>query len=92
MKRRSFLAVLMATPVFGRAQALPQTPEHIHTPTDGRGPRRALLDGVVVPRVVYADTELGIVKFHDDPPRLNAARTGVVEHVAYGRVEVVPLP
>ena len=62
----------------------------VHTPNDGRGTRRVLLDGVEQDRVVFADTERGIVRMCHAPfkvcPRRLVART----YKRRGKVEVLP--
>ena len=43
--------------------------DHIHTPQDGRGAREVLCDGRAIRRCVYADTELGVVRYAASPYR-----------------------
>lgn len=59
---------------------------HIHTPGDGRGRRRVLVDGREVKRVVYADTVTGEVRHFEDPIRLEGNEP--VVHTLHGQVEV----
>ena len=65
--------------------------DHIHTPDDGRGLRRVYLDGVALERVVYADTERGIARVYDDPPRISRRRECVISRKVRGVVTVEPI-
>lgn len=60
-----------------------------HWVADGRGERAVYLNGVKVARCIYADTERGIVRFHDDPPQIGPDDT-IVEHELHGTVAVYP--
>ncbi len=62
----------------------------VHTPGDGRGLRRVFLNGVEVKRAVFADTRNGVVRFHDDPPKVHKYRKRLIERTAHGDVVVVP--
>lgn len=62
----------------------------VHTPRDGRGPRRVLLDGREIRNVIYADTERGIVRFHEEP--LCVVGEEIVSRELKGKVEVEPCP
>lgn len=66
-------------------------PSHVHTPDDGRGPRRVYLNGTPIYRVIYADTLNGEVRFHSAPPQLDSPGEDFVEHTLYGVVTVEPL-
>lgn len=59
---------------------------HIHTPGDGRGRRRVLVDGREVKRVVYANTVTGEVRHYEDPIRI--VDDEPVTHSMRGHVEV----
>lgn len=61
---------------------------HVHTPSDGRGPRRVLLDGQVVEKVVYADTRKGVVRHYDTPVRLHKHGKRALQRTKHGKVEV----
>lgn len=65
--------------------------DHIHTPHDGRGHRTVLLDGVVVDRVVYADTELGFAVAMYDPPRPILGTDYADIYPLWGDITVKPL-
>ncbi|MFA4294426.1 hypothetical protein P2B08_17705 [Xanthomonas perforans] len=64
---------------------------HIHTPDDGRGRRQVLVDGRPVKRVVYADTRRGLVRYHNDPPKVHKHGKRFIEKTRRGTVEVLPL-
>lgn len=64
--------------------------DHIHTPSDGRGPRDVYLNGKLIQRVVYANTKKGKVRVCDEPLKLDKYRKRVIERTKHGRVEVVP--
>ncbi|WP_099475413.1 hypothetical protein [Stenotrophomonas maltophilia] len=59
---------------------------HVHTPGDGRGRRRVLVDGREVKRAVYANTVTGEVRQLEDPIRIEGNEPAV--HTVHGRVEV----
>lgn len=61
---------------------------HIHTPGDGRGRRKVMVDGQEVKRVVYADTLRGEVRCIDDPIRIVGGEAAW--HTLRGRVTVEP--
>lgn len=63
-------------------------PAHVHTSSDGRGRRRVLLNGVVVDRVVFADTRKGVVRYCDTPARVHKHGKRVIERTKHGKVEV----
>ncbi|WP_285301969.1 hypothetical protein [Stenotrophomonas maltophilia group sp. Smal13] len=63
----------------------------VHIAGDGRGPRRVLLNGRELSGVVYADTDRGIVRIFDDPPKLHRHGKRMVERTARGIVEVFPM-
>lgn len=63
---------------------------HIHTPSDGRGPRAVFVDGQRVERVTYADTRLGLIRYSHFPLRANA-HGEIVERTRRGKVEVRPI-
>lgn len=65
--------------------------EHIHTPSDGRGRRRVLVDGQEVKRCTFADTMNGIVRFDLDPLRWEVPGEKFMQGEKRGRVEIVPL-
>ena len=65
--------------------------QHIHTRDDGRGPRRVFVDGRPMDRVVYADTRRGIVRYHNDPPKLDKYGKRVIERTRRGVVTVEPI-
>lgn len=67
-------------------------PSHIHTPNDGRGLRMVTVNGVVLNNVTYADVKKGIVRFHDNPPKVHKHRKRLIERTLRGRVEVFPKP
>ena len=60
----------------------------VHTPDDDRGQRRVLLDGKELRNVIYADTHRGIVRFYDDPPKVQEGGDSFIEHERHGVVEV----
>ncbi len=62
-------------------------PTHVHTPSDGRGRRRVLLNGVVVDRVVFADTRKGVVRHFDRPAQIHKHGKRVIERTKHGKVE-----
>ena len=62
----------------------------IHTPMDGRGVRKVLLDGKEIGNVVYANTKKGIVRVHPEPLKLDKHRKRVIEKTLRGKVEVLP--
>ncbi|PZQ09217.1 MAG: hypothetical protein DI565_20585 [Ancylobacter novellus] len=64
---------------------------HIHTPDDGRGMRRVHLNGVALERVVYADTERGIARVYDNPPKLDKWGKRIIERTKRGVVTVEPI-
>lgn len=63
--------------------------EHIHTPDDGRGRRKVILNGKELKNVVFADTRKGKVRFVDDPPKVHKHKKRVITRTKYGTVEVV---
>lgn len=63
--------------------------EHIHTPRDGRGPRRVLVDGREVKRCLYADTRRGIVDCYRYPLKLHKYRKRAITQRLRGVVEVL---
>lgn len=65
--------------------------DHIHTPGDGRGLRGVTMNGVVLDRVVYADTKRGVVRVHDNPPKVHKYRKRLIERTLHGDVRVYPL-
>lgn len=54
------------------------SPESIHTPDDGRGPRDVYLNGQLIHRVMYADTKRGIVRCVHAPPRVDTRSNKVL--------------
>ncbi|TAA12467.1 hypothetical protein EA658_09825 [Pseudoxanthomonas winnipegensis] len=64
---------------------------HIHTPDDGRCPRRVYLNGVALERVVYADTKRGIARVFDDPPRISRRRECAISRKVRGVITVEPI-
>lgn len=64
---------------------------HIHTPDDGRGPRRVLLNGVPQFRVVYANLKKGKIRVLGDPVKLDKYRKRAIERTLHGVVAVEPL-
>lgn len=66
--------------------------EHVHVPGDGRGPRQVYVDGRPVMRVVYADTRRGIVRYYDDPPKMDKRRKRIIVRTRRGVVTVEPIP
>jgi hypothetical protein len=64
-------------------------PPHIHTPSDGRGPRDVYLDGVLIKRVIMADTKRGIVQVTDDPVKIHKHGKRIISRRARGSVVVV---
>lgn len=65
---------------------------HIHTPTDGRKPRNVYLNGVLIKRVVYADTKRGLVRITDSPVKIHKHGKRIITRTMRGVVEVVPAP
>ncbi len=63
----------------------------VHMPGDGRGRRRVLLNGREVSGVVYADTDRGVVRMHDRPPRMHKHGKRCIERTRHGIVEVFPM-
>ena len=61
---------------------------HIHTPDDGRGPRRVFLNGREVKRVVYADTKKGVIRRNDDPVQVHKHGKRLIERTEHGVVTV----
>lgn len=61
---------------------------HIHTPDDGRGMRRVLLNGREVKSVFYADTKKGVVRYYLQPLRLDKWRKTILSRTARGEVRV----
>ena len=64
--------------------------EHIHTPCDGRGPRRVFVDGREIKYATYADTRRGIVDAYREPLQLGKWRKRILTERHRGRVEVIP--
>ena len=64
------------------------TNEHIHTPMDGRGPRKVFVNGNEIPHVFYADTKKGIVRFSPEPIRIKKNSDYVYSRVLKGEVTV----
>lgn len=68
-----------------------RAPDQAHTPGDGRGGRRVLLNGKVIKRVLYADPKKGKVRVHDDPPKLHKHGKRFIERTLRGIVVVEPI-
>lgn len=62
--------------------------DHIHIPGDGRGPREVLLNGKPLKHVVYANTRDGVVRCHDNPPKVHKHGKRMIERTRRGMVEV----
>lgn len=62
--------------------------DHIHIAGDGRGPREVLLNGKPLANVVYADTRNGVVRHHDQPPKVHKHKKRLIERTRRGLVEV----
>lgn len=63
----------------------------VHIAGDGRGQRRVLLNGREMRNVVYADTDRGVVRFLDQPPKVHKHGKRMIERTRHGMVEVFPL-
>lgn len=70
---------------------MPHFDEAIHQPGDGRGPRKVLLNGKPVERVVYADTRRGIVRYIRFPLRVDKHQKRCIQRTRRGKVEVVAM-
>lgn len=64
-------------------------PEYIHTPSDGRGIRTALLDGKPLAQCVYANTRAGVVRVLRSPLKLDKHKKRLLMRTLRGCVEVV---
>lgn len=62
--------------------------KHIHRPGDGRGLRDVYLDGKLVQKVFFADTQRGIVDAYRYPLRLNKHRKQALSYRRRGNVRV----
>lgn len=60
---------------------------YVHTPDDGRGQREVRCNGVLLSRVMYADTRRGIVRFASYPVRVNR-RGEIVTTTRRGKITV----
>lgn len=60
----------------------------VHVPSDGRGNRKVLLNGKELRNVVYADTERGVVRFFDEPPKMHKRKRRIITRTRHGVVEV----
>jgi len=63
----------------------------VHIAGDGLGARKVLLNGKEMRNVVYADTERGVVRFSDDPPKVHKHKKRIITRTRHGIVEVFPL-
>jgi hypothetical protein len=61
----------------------------IHTPDDGRGTRRVLVNDKELSRVFFADTQRGIARYYRHPLKLDRWRKRVLSRTKRGRVEVL---
>jgi hypothetical protein len=69
--------------------------EHIHTPNDGRGRRKVLLNEREIDGVFYADTKKGIVdRYRTDAlgmKILDKHRKRILSRRYHGKVEVISI-
>lgn len=66
-------------------------PPWIHRFDDDRGVRKVLLDGVEVEKVLFADTQKGVIERYCLP--LTPDKDGnLATEVLHGQVEVIPWP
>lgn len=63
----------------------------VHTPFDGRGPRRVLLDGRVLDACFYANERKGKARVFLRPMRLDKYRKRALWRTVYGCVVVEPV-
>ena len=63
---------------------------HIHTPHDGRGLRRVLVNGRALDGVFYADTKKGLARYYVKPLRLDKYKKRALSRTVRGRVQVEP--
>ena len=61
----------------------------VHVAGDGLGRRRVLLNGKELRYVTYADTDRGVVRFADDPPKVHKHGKRFIERTRRGVVEVL---
>lgn len=64
---------------------------HVHTPGDGRGRRRVLLNGEPISRVVFADTSKGVVRVIPFPVRMHKHGKRAIYRTLRGKVELEPI-
>ncbi|CAI3795811.1 hypothetical protein [Rheinheimera sp. MM224] len=65
-----------------------KTMPHIHTPDDGRGRRKIFVNGNLIEKVFYADSQLGIVKFFPSPIRKHRNKDEAYSRKLKGKVTV----
>lgn len=66
-----------------------QSLEHIHHADDGRGHRKAFIDGREIPEAIYADTKRGYVVSAMLPLRVDKHKKRVLTKRTWGKVEIV---
>ena len=62
--------------------------KHIHTLSDGRGPREVFLNGRRIRRVIYADEKKGFALVGYAVPRLDKNRENILTRTLRGKIEV----
>ena len=65
------------------------TPLYIHHPLDGRGLRSVYVNGLLVPKALFANVRQGFALAHADPMRPRLLRGKPVCRIYRGKVEVV---
>lgn len=63
--------------------------DHIHTPGDGRGIRKVMVNGKEVEKCFYADTKRGIADCYRSPFKVDKWRKRLLSKRYRGKVEVV---
>ncbi|RRV80364.1 hypothetical protein [Stutzerimonas stutzeri] len=66
-----------------------QQPPWVHTPEDGRGVRKVLLDGQEIKMAVFVDEQRGIVDRYRQPLTIDKRSQSLITERLHGCVEVV---
>lgn len=70
---------------------MPASHDHIHTPNDGRGLRKVLVNCKEVQQCYFADTRRGIARCYREPLRVHKRGKRLLTKTYRGTVTVVPL-
>lgn len=70
---------------------MPASPDHIHTPHDGRGLRKVLVNGKEVQECYFADTRRGVARCYREPIRMHKYAKRALTKTYRGQVQVLPL-